>query len=184
MHEYRVASGVEKRDSHLTETDRPLTPPWTVGPHLCDYRKGREKKRRKNTIVQKNAVGVVVSGVVMHPSVPLTVRTALYVGKVAWERGLFLVHVYDACRRSSLHSGFPVMPLSFVPDEEAEEHGGIHIVEWYQTQTTCVTGSDVGLGGRSRKKRTRGVRIEVEEVVGLGANEVVRGGWSATMYKG
>jgi hypothetical protein len=144
---------------------------------------GKEEKE-KTPLSRENATGVVVSEVVMRSSVPLTIRTALYVGKVAWERGLFLVHVYDACGRSSLHSGFPVMPLSFVPDEEAEEHGGIHIVEWYQTQTTCVTGSDVGLGGRSRKKRTRGVRIEVEEVVGLGANEVVRGGWSATMYKG
>jgi hypothetical protein len=104
----------------------------------------REGKREETPLSRKNAVGVVVSVLLCSSSdngvVVLILITALYFensafeasfGGVAWEWGLLLEYVYDACGWSSFDSGFPGIPICFVADEEAEEHGGIHVFKWY-----------------------------------------------------
>jgi hypothetical protein len=77
------------------------------------------------------------------------------------------------------HAFFPLFVFVFVTDEEGDEHRRIHLTDFYTPKTARVAVGDViyGIGGRVFvvwQKRARDMRVEVEEVVALGPDEVMR----------
>jgi hypothetical protein len=86
-------------------------------------------------------------------------------------------HICDA--------GLPIRPVGIVADQEAEKHAGIHLAEAEATQAAGVhaaelfvrVGGGIGVEGKGGSGL---VRVEVEEGVGLAADEVVAAGGAAT----
>jgi hypothetical protein len=84
----------------------------------------------------------------------------------------------------ALDTNYPLLPavkICLVADKKRNEHGRIHLADLDAAETARVAGGDVlgGVGGRVfvvGKQGARCVRVEVEEVVTLVANEVVRRG--------
>jgi len=87
--------------------------------------------------------------------------------------------MYDAL---TLHTDYtlpPVLEVVLVADQEGNQHGRVHLTDLDAAEAARVAIGDIlcGVGGRIFMVRKRGagcVRIEVEEVVALGADEVVR----------
>jgi hypothetical protein len=89
-----------------------------------------------------------------------------------------LTDMHDALTLHTHHSSLPALKVGLIADEKGNEHGGIHFADLDAAEAARVACRDV-LGGVGRwvfvvgQRGSRCVRVEVEEVAALVANEVV-----------
>lgn len=81
------------------------------------------------------------------------------------------------------------MPVRLVAEQKSDEHAGIHFAEGQAAQAARVARRELfgGVGGgvgAVREGEAGGVRVEVEEGGGLGADEVVGLGGAAAVRDG
>lgn len=74
---------------------------------------------------------------------------------------------------------FPVLPICFIHDEESNQHAGIHVIDIKPSQPSRMVRVQLVLRVElpvvaARESWTRMVGIEVEEMLILNANKVMR----------